>query len=120
MSIPVARAAAGSSRAARSPPETAALVEKGDRDDPDGSAVAWTKSVVSGTVVSVSGPGPIFVQLLKMLYVTPRTANVAMPAPRQAHQRDADEQCEDAAGHGGEGQRGDVASRVLPEVEERG
>ena len=38
MSIPVARAAAGSSRAARSfRLETAALVEKGDRDDPDSS-----------------------------------------------------------------------------------
>jgi hypothetical protein len=39
-------------------------------------------------VVRVSGPGPIFSQLLRMLYVTPRTANVAMPGEaREAHQR---------------------------------
>ena len=64
----------------------------------------------------VSGPGPIFVQLLRMLYVTPRTAKVAMPGrPRQAHERDTDEQSKDAPGHRGNDERSGVADRVLAE-----
>ena len=72
----------GSSRAARSwRPSAAPLVREGDARRPRATpTVACHRSVVSGTVESVSGPGPIFSQFRTMFWVIPSTANVAMPA----------------------------------------
>ena len=66
--MPAARAAAESSRAARSlRPNRLRWYAKATMTTAMAPSVAWRRPVVSGTVVNVSGPGPIFVQLLRML-----------------------------------------------------
>ena len=83
MSMPAACAAAGSSRAARScRPRRLRWYAKAIATTATAPAVAWRRSVVSGTSESVVAPGPILVQRRMMLCVIPSRAKVAMPAAR--------------------------------------
>ena len=79
--MPAAWAAAGSSRAARSfRPSRLRWYAKATPTAAIAPIVATQRSVVSGTLDSASGPGPIFSQLRTMLWVIPSAANVAIPA----------------------------------------
>ena len=61
-------------------PEAASLVREGDDDHRDGAQRRLEEAGRLGNRGQRQRSGPIFVQLLRMLYVTPRTANVAMLA----------------------------------------
>jgi len=81
MSIPAAWAANGSSRAARSfRPSGLRWYAKATHTTAIAPSVACHRSVVSGTVDSVSGPGPICSQFRTMLCVISSTAKVAIAA----------------------------------------
>ena len=69
-------------RRAQLPAERRQLVAEGDAGTAIAPTVACHRSVVCGTVESVSGPGPIFSQFPRMFCVISSTAKVAIPAAR--------------------------------------